>query len=45
HRHINQALGLSVDSSSAEVKIRLENPSIGWAYIDQNSYCKAPACF
>ncbi|MBE8190405.1 MAG: anthranilate phosphoribosyltransferase [Candidatus Thioglobus sp.] len=40
HRHINQALGLSVDSSSAEAKSRIENPSIGWAYIDQNSYCK-----
>ncbi|MCS5586496.1 MAG: anthranilate phosphoribosyltransferase [Gammaproteobacteria bacterium] len=40
HRHINQALGLSVDHSTAEAKARIEDPDIGWSYIDQASYCK-----
>ena len=40
HRHISEALGLSVDHSTADAKARLENPAIGWSYIDQNSYCK-----
>ncbi len=40
HRHINQALGLSVDHSTADAKARLENSAIGWSYIDQASYCK-----
>ncbi|SMN16162.1 Anthranilate phosphoribosyltransferase [uncultured Candidatus Thioglobus sp.] len=39
HRHITQALGLSVDHSTAEAKTRLEDKSIGWSYIDQASYC------
>ncbi|SHN89916.1 Anthranilate phosphoribosyltransferase like [Bathymodiolus heckerae thiotrophic gill symbiont] len=39
HRHINQALGLNVSHSTAEAKNRLENPMIGWSYIDQASYC------
>ncbi|SMM99937.1 Anthranilate phosphoribosyltransferase [uncultured Candidatus Thioglobus sp.] len=39
HRHISQALGLSVEHSTAEAKARLENPDIGWSYIDQASYC------
>ncbi|RUA05331.1 MAG: anthranilate phosphoribosyltransferase [Gammaproteobacteria bacterium] len=39
HRHINQALGLSLDHSTAEAKSRLENKAIGWSYIDQASYC------
>ncbi|MCH9745558.1 MAG: anthranilate phosphoribosyltransferase [Proteobacteria bacterium] len=40
HRHIVEALGLDVDHSTAEAKARLENPSIGWSYIDQASYCR-----
>lgn len=39
HRHINQALGLSVDHSTTIAKSRVEDPKIGWSYIDQNSYC------
>ncbi|CAC9459558.1 Anthranilate phosphoribosyltransferase-like protein [uncultured Gammaproteobacteria bacterium] len=39
HRHISQALGLEVDHSTQQAKTRLENPSIGWSYIDQASYC------
>ncbi|SMN11478.1 Anthranilate phosphoribosyltransferase [uncultured Candidatus Thioglobus sp.] len=39
HRHISQALGLSVEHSTDEAKARLENPDIGWSYIDQASYC------
>jgi len=40
HRHISQALGLSVDHSTADAKAKLEDPAIGWSYIDQASYCK-----
>ncbi len=40
HRHIVQAMGLSVDHSTADAKARIENDSIGWSYIDQKSYCK-----
>lgn len=40
HRHINQALGLSVDHSTAQAKARLENAEIGWSYVDQASYCQ-----
>ncbi len=40
HRHIVEKLGLSVDHSTLEAKIRLEDKSIGWSYIDQASYCK-----
>ena len=40
HRHIAQALGLDVDQSTANAKARLEDSSIGWAYIDQASYCR-----
>lgn len=39
HRHINQALGLDVDNSAQQAKIRLEDQNIGWAYIDQAQYC------
>lgn len=39
HRHINQALGLSVDHSTFDAKTRLEDTSIGWSYVDQKSYC------
>lgn len=40
HRHISQALGLSVDHSTTDAKARIENPEIGWSYIDQASYCQ-----
>ncbi len=40
HRHINQALGLDADCSTAQAKKRLEDPSVAWSYIDQASYCK-----
>lgn len=39
HRRIYQSLGVEVDLSSAEVKKRIENKSIGWGYIDQSKYC------
>lgn len=39
HRHINQALGLDVDCSTEQAKNRLEDPSIGWGYVDQANYC------
>ncbi len=40
HRHINQALGINVDSSVSESKARIEDSNIGWSYVDQNQYCK-----
>jgi anthranilate phosphoribosyltransferase len=40
HRHINKALGLDVNHSTAQAKTRLETPSIGWSYIDQANYCQ-----
>ena len=40
HRHINQALGINVDLSVSESKTRIEDNNIGWAYVDQNQYCK-----
>ncbi len=40
HRHITQALGLNADASTAQAKARIEDSNIGWAYVDQNSYCK-----
>ena len=40
HRHINQALGINVDLSVSESKVRIENNDIGWSYVDQNQYCK-----
>ncbi len=40
HRHINQALGINVDSSVSESKARIEDSDIGWSYVDQNQYCK-----
>ncbi|MDC9727445.1 MAG: anthranilate phosphoribosyltransferase [Candidatus Thioglobus sp.] len=40
HRHIVNAMGLSVDHSTADAKSRIEDPSIGWSYVDQASYCQ-----
>ena len=40
HRHISEALGLSIDHSTSEAKIRLQDPRISWTYIDQKSYCE-----
>ncbi|HIE77690.1 MAG TPA: anthranilate phosphoribosyltransferase [Candidatus Thioglobus sp.] len=40
HRHINESLGLEVDHSSSDAKLRLLDHKVGWTYIDQNSYCK-----
>ncbi len=40
HRHINQALGMNVDLSVSESKVRIENNDIGWSYVDQTQYCK-----
>ncbi len=39
HHHINQALGLSVNHSTAHAKTRIEAPNIGWSYVDQANYC------
>lgn len=39
HRHIYQALDLSVDLNSKAVVGRIENTNLGWGYIDQAQYC------
>lgn len=38
HRHILRAAGFAVDLTPAEAVKRLENPKIGWAYLDQSAY-------
>jgi anthranilate phosphoribosyltransferase len=40
HRHIIQAMGLSVENTTNDAKLRLENKSIGWSYVDQENYCR-----
>jgi len=39
HRHVYKSMGLNVSSSISDAKKRLEDSSLGWTYIDQNSYC------
>ena len=40
HRHVLQAAGVDVDLSTAQAAARLPDPALGWAYVDQASYCK-----
>jgi len=39
HRHVLAALGINVDLSTADAAGRLSDPELGWAYVDQASYC------
>jgi len=39
HRHIWEALGVPVDLSPVEAAKRLSEPSLGWSYLDQASFC------
>lgn len=39
HRHVLTALGVPVDLSPADAAARLGDPSLGWTYIDQKSFC------
>jgi len=39
HRQVLRAAGLPVDLVPAEAAARLGDPGIGWAYLDQKSFC------
>ncbi|MEJ2423382.1 MAG: anthranilate phosphoribosyltransferase [Candidatus Thiodiazotropha sp.] len=39
HRHVLQAAGVDVDISLAQARSRIENPQLGWAYVDQKTFC------
>ncbi len=39
HRHVLDALGINVDLSTEEAAKRLTDSDLGWAYVDQSSYC------
>ena len=40
HRHIYESLGLNVSHTTSDAKKRLEDSNLGWAYVDQKSYCQ-----
>lgn len=39
HRHVLQAAGIDVDISLESAKARIEDPELGWAYVDQRTFC------
>ncbi|MEJ2612398.1 MAG: anthranilate phosphoribosyltransferase [Candidatus Thiodiazotropha sp.] len=39
HRHVLQAAGIDVDISLDGAVARLEDPQLGWTYIDQKTFC------
>ena len=39
HRQVLRAAGLAVDQTVEEAAARLADPTIGWAYVDQNAFC------
>ncbi|MET0065234.1 MAG: anthranilate phosphoribosyltransferase [Candidatus Thiodiazotropha sp.] len=39
HRHVLQAAGVDVDISLDDARARVENPHLGWAYVDQKTFC------
>ncbi|HEY5701364.1 MAG TPA: anthranilate phosphoribosyltransferase [Gammaproteobacteria bacterium] len=39
HHQVLRAAGLDVDQAPKQVAARLENPAIGWGYIDQSQFC------
>ena len=40
HRQVLRAAGLATELSPAQAADRIANPDIGWAYVDQNQFCK-----
>jgi anthranilate phosphoribosyltransferase len=38
HRHVFQAAGLDVDLSPAQAVARIDDPAIGWSYLDQAGF-------
>jgi anthranilate phosphoribosyltransferase len=39
HHQVLRAAGISVDDAPEQVAARLENPAIGWGYVDQSRFC------
>jgi len=39
HRHVLDAAGVNVDLTTEEAAERLSDNELGWAYVDQSSYC------
>jgi anthranilate phosphoribosyltransferase len=39
HRHVLQTADIDVDMSLDTAVARIENPDIGWAYVDQRTFC------
>ncbi|MCU7803237.1 MAG: anthranilate phosphoribosyltransferase [Candidatus Thiodiazotropha sp. (ex Lucinoma borealis)] len=39
HRHVLQAAGIDVDMSLDTAISRVEDPELGWAYVDQRTFC------
>jgi anthranilate phosphoribosyltransferase len=39
HRHVLKAAGIDVDMNLDEAVARIEDPQVGWAYVDQKSFC------
>jgi anthranilate phosphoribosyltransferase len=39
HRHVLQAAGIDVDLDLDRAATRLEDPALGWAYVDQRTFC------
>ncbi len=39
HRHVLRAAGIDVDLTPKQAAARIENPDIGWVYIDQRASC------
>lgn len=39
HRHVLQAAGIDVDMSLETAASRLADPALGWAYVDQRTFC------
>lgn len=39
HHQVLRAAGIDVDATPPEVAARLENPAIGWGYVDQSHFC------
>jgi anthranilate phosphoribosyltransferase len=39
HRHVLQAAGIDVDLDLDRAATRVEDPSLGWAYVDQRRFC------
>ena len=39
HRQVLRAAGIPVDLTTAQAAARVSDPGIGWAYLDQKSFC------